>query len=76
MTRPTCEGCWAPIDANDDVVRASNPVNAPDRDSGELRVFERGEYAYFHVRCWRADNKEGWIERQRGPYLDLASGTV
>lgn len=75
-TGPTCEGCWALIAINDDVVLASNPVNAPDRKSGELRVYERGEYAYFHLRCWRDDNQPRWMERQRGPYIDLVAGSV
>ena len=55
---------------------ASNPRNAPDRDTGEIRIFERGEYAYFHVRCWREDNKAGWLERQRGQFVDLVSGSL
>jgi len=73
-TGPSCEACWSPIDPTDAAVLAANPVNAPDRESGELRIFERGEYAYFHARCWREDNEAGWIERGRGPYLDLALG--
>ena len=66
----------AAIEASDDVVFASNPVNAADRDTGELRVYERGEFAYFHARCWRDDNAAGWIERQRGPFIDLAKGSA
>lgn len=71
MTTPSCEGCWDPIDPGDDVVLASNPANAPDRETGELRIFERGEFAYFHARCWRETNESGWVERRRGTYADL-----
>lgn len=69
---PSCEGCWEAIDPGDDVVLASNPVNAPDRETGELRIFERGEYAYFHTRCWRDVDAAGWLERGRGTFAEVA----
>lgn len=72
-TSPSCGACWATIEAGDDVVWASNPVNAPDRTTGEIRVFERGEFAYFHARCWREDDAAGWVARARGPYGELAA---